>query len=134
MRVEEMFFIEAEAIGGSRGVAEGIAALQSFMQRYRYASYTCTAGTMDEFRQALMLQKRIEFWGEGIIYWDYKRLSLSVTRGYPGTNCPVSFRLNSIEGYCAPWFTLYFSKFEFNQNKAIVLNPDPSAAISDWEG
>lgn len=133
MRVEEMYFIEAEAIAGSRGVAEGIAALQSFMQTYRYASYTCTAGTMDEFRQALMLQKRIEFWGEGLIYWDYKRLNLSVTRGYPGTNCPVGFRLNSIEGYCAPWFTLYFSKYESNQNKAIVLNPDPSAAIPDWE-
>lgn len=133
MRVEEMYFIEAEAIAGSRGVAEGVAALQSFMQTYRYASYTCTAGTMDEFRQALMLQKRIEFWGEGIIYWDYKRLNLSVTRGYPGTNCPVGFRLNSIEGYCAPWFTLYFSKFESNQNKAIVLNPDPSAAIPEWE-
>ena len=85
MRVEEMYFIEAEAIAGSRGVAEGIAALQSFMQIYRYASYTCTAGTMDEFRQALMLQKRIEFWGEGLIYWDYKRLNLSVTRGYPVT-------------------------------------------------
>lgn len=133
MRVEEMYFIEAEAIAGSRGVAEGIAALQSFMQTYRYASYTCTAGTMDEFRQALMLQKRIEFWGEGLIYWDYKRLNLSVTRGYPGTNCPVGFRLNSIEGYCAPWFTLYFSKYESNQNKAIVLNPDPSAAIPEWE-
>ncbi|WP_373825643.1 RagB/SusD family nutrient uptake outer membrane protein [Bacteroides heparinolyticus] len=133
MRVEEMYFIEAEAIAGSRGVAEGVASLQSFMQTYRYASYTCTAGTMDEFRQALMLQKRIEFWGEGIIYWDYKRLNLSVTRGYPGTNCPVGFRLNSIEGYCAPWFTLYFSKFESNQNKAIVLNPDPSAAIPEWE-
>lgn len=133
MRVEEMYFIEAEAIAGSRGVAEGVAALQSFMQTYRYASYTCTAGTMDEFRQALMLQKRIEFWGEGLIYWDYKRLNLSVTRGYPGTNCPVGFRLNSIEGYCAPWFTLYFSKYESNQNKAIVLNPDPSAAIPDWE-
>lgn len=133
MRVEEMYFIEAEAIAGSRGVAEGIAALRSFMQTYRYASYTCTAGTMDEFRQALMLQKRIEFWGEGLIYWDYKRLNLSVTRGYPGTNCPVGFRLNSIEGYCAPWFTLYFSKYESNQNKAIVLNPDPSAAIPEWE-
>lgn len=133
MRVEEMYFIEAEAIAGSRGVAEGIAALRSFMQTFRYASYTCTAGTMDEFRQALMLQKRIEFWGEGLIYWDYKRLNLSVTRGYPGTNCPVGFRLNSIEGYCAPWFTLYFSKYESNQNKAIVLNPDPSAAIPDWE-
>ena len=37
---------------------------------------------MEDFRKELILQKRIEFWGEGIIYWDYKRLELSVTRGY----------------------------------------------------
>ena len=37
------------------------------------------------------LQKRIEFWGEGIIFWDYKRLELQVVRGQPGTNAPVSY-------------------------------------------
>ncbi len=132
MRVEEMYFIEAEALGGSQGAAQGAAALESFMKTYRYGSYTCTASTMDDFRKALMLQKRIEFWGEGIIFWDYKRLNLSVTRGYTGTNCPPGYRLNSIEGYCAPWFTIYFSKFESNLNKAIILNPDPSAAIPEW--
>ena len=52
---------------------------------------------MEDFRKELILQKRIEFWGEGIIYWDYKRLELSVTRGYSGTNCPVGYRMNSKE-------------------------------------
>ncbi len=132
MRVEEMYFIEAEALAGSQGVAAGVAALEQFMKTYRYPSYRCTAATMEEFRNELMLQKRIEFWGEGIIFWDYKRLELPVKRGYPGTNCPVGYRMNSIEGYCAPWFNLFFSKYESLQNKAIVLNPDPSAAIPDW--
>lgn len=82
------------------------------MKTYRYSSYQCTASTMEDFRKELILQKRIEFWGEGIIYWDYKRLELSVTRGYSGTNCPVGYRMNSKEGYCCPWFNLFFSKFE----------------------
>lgn len=132
MRVEEMYFIEAEAIGGSQGVSAGASALESFMKTYRYDSFTCTAATMEDFRKELILQKRIEFWGEGILYWDYKRLELSVTRGYPGTNCPVGYRMNSLEGYCVPWFNLFFSKFESINNQAIILNPDPSAIVEDW--
>lgn len=132
MRVEEMYFIEAEALAASQGVSTGVSALENFMKTYRYDSYKCTAVTLEDFRKALMLQKRIEFWGEGIIYWDYKRLELSVTRGYPGTNCPVGYRMNSIEGYCAPWFNLFFSKYESINNQGIILNPDPSAVIEDW--
>lgn len=87
---------------------------------------------MEDFRKELILQKRIEFWGEGIIYWDYKRLELSVTRGYSGTNCPVGYRMNSKEGYCCSWFNLFFSKFESINNQSIILNPDPSAIVEDW--
>lgn len=132
MRVEEMYFIEAEALAASQGVAAGVNALNSFMTTYRYPEYNCQATTLDDFRKELILQKRIEFWGEGIIFWDYKRLELPVKRGYPGTNAPVGYRMNSIEGYCAPWFNIFFSKFESLKNTAIVLNPDPSAVISDW--
>ena len=134
MRVEEMYFIEAEALAASQGVAAGVSALESFMKTYRYDSYKCSATTLADFRKELMLQKRIEFWGEGIIFWDYKRLELKVTRGYKDTNCPVGYRMNSIEGYCAPWFNIYFNKYETDQNKAIILNPDPSGVISDWTG
>lgn len=102
------------------------------MKTYRYSSYQCTASAMEDFRKELILQKRIEFWGEGIIYWDYKRLELPVTRGYLGTNCPVGYRMNSKEGYCCPWFNLFFSKFESINNQSIILNPDPSAIVEDW--
>lgn len=134
MRVEEMYFIEAEALAAGQGVAAGISALESFMKTYRYDSYKCKATSLADFRKELMLQKRIEFWGEGIIYWDYKRLELKVTRGYPGTNCHEGYRLNSLEGYCAPWFNIYFNQYEADQNKAIILNPDPSGVISNWTG
>lgn len=133
MRVEEMYFIKAEALAGSEGVASGVAALNSFMQTYRYPSYNCRATTLADFQRELILQKRIEFWGEGLLYWDYKRLNLSVTRGYKGTNCPIGYRMNSKQGYIAPWFNIYFVKSEVNNNLAVIQNPDPSSAVEDWK-
>lgn len=136
MRVEEMYFIEAEALAGSQGLAAGINALESFINQYRYTngSYRCAAADMESFRTALMLQKRIEFWGEGIVFWDYKRLELQIVKGYEGNNFPEEdYRLNSIKGYCAPWLIGYISTDEVIQNPAIILNPDCSD-IPFWTG
>lgn len=128
MRIEEMFFIEAEALAHSNGVGAGAAALTSFINTYRYTdgSYQCSATTLNDFTQELMLQKRIEFWGEGIIYFDYKRLKLPITRQYEGSNWPSSFQLNSKPGYVAGWLNYFIPDFEKERNPAIVLNPDPS--------
>lgn len=131
MRVEEMYFIKIEATAHTDGVAAGCAALQGFINAYRYTdgSYTCRVSTIDEFTKEMMVQKRIEFWGEGIVYFDYKRLNLAVTRGYEGTNYPEAYRLNSLAGYTAPWMNFYIPEREFNYNSAIVINPDCSAYV-----
>lgn len=135
MRVEEMYFIEAEALAGSQGLAAGISALESFVNTYRYknGSYTCDATTMKAFINALMIQKRIEFWGEGVVVWDYKRLNLQVLRGYDGTNFPDYYKINSIEGYCAPWLNAFIPTGEINSNPAMLPNPDGSDSIEEWE-
>ena len=89
--------------------------------------------TLREFQEEVIRQKRIEFWGEGIVFWDYKRLELRVERGYKGTNAPKGYRFNSIEGYCAPWMNIYISTYEELYNEAIIINPDPTLAIPEWE-
>ena len=38
--------------------------------------------------QGINAPKRIEFWGEGIIFWDYKRLELKVTPWIQGHELP----------------------------------------------
>jgi hypothetical protein len=103
-------------------------ALESFINTYRYTdgSFYCAAYTLDEFRQQLMLQKRIEFWGEGLMFWDYKRLALHVSRDYSDTNFLSTYQLHSVEGYCAPWFNAYIPTSEYGRNSAIVPNPDTS--------
>jgi len=136
MRVEEMYLIEAEAAGYAN-LEEGKRLLTEFM-RYRMTdgSYNCAGiASFEEFQREVIRQKRIEFWGEGIIYFDYKRLELGVTRGYAGTNFPGDYRLNA-EGV-APWWNFCISISEIQNNRAIPAganNPDPSELIQPWTG
>ena len=85
MRIEEMYLIEAEAAAW-QSLAEGKSLITSFMKQYRDPSYTCTAGTAEELIDEILLQKRIELWGEGQTVFDIKRLNKSVVRSYDGSN------------------------------------------------
>lgn len=128
IRVEEMYYILAEAKAHSESLAEGISVLEQFTNTWRYTdgSYVCTAADMDAFVREIIRQKRIEFWGEGIVYWDYKRLALGVSRKYEGSNHPSSYQHNSPDGVVARWWNFYIPSNEYQYNKAIKQNPDPS--------
>ena len=139
MRVEEMYFIEAEATAQAGDLAGGIRLLNEFMTSYRMmngATYDCTSksGTLEGFINELMLQKRIEFWGEGIVMFDMKRLDMSSKRGYVGTNAPSSYRLN-VEGR-APYWNFVITRGETQNNPVIATqnNPDPSGLVEPWKG
>jgi len=135
MRVEEMYLIEAEALAQTQGLGAGISKLESFVNTYRYTdgSYSCNPIDMDDFVQKVVEQKRIELWGEGLVYFDYKRLKMRVLRGYPDTNYPVGQRFNSIPGYIAPWMNYYITDNELTRNLGIEPNPDPSKSIEEWK-
>lgn len=138
MRVEEMYFIEAEATAQAGDIPGGIRLLNEFMNSYRMmngAVYDCSAkSTLKSFVNELMLQKRIEFWGEGIVMFDMKRLDMSSKRGYVGTNAPASYRLN-VDGR-APYWNLVIGRNEAQNNTAIANqnNPDPSGLVEPWKG
>lgn len=132
MRIEEMYFIKAEALAAARGTSAGIPVLESLVKT-RQPDYKCTSTGKRSFRNELMKQKRIEFWGEGIVFWDFKRLNIQVVRGYTGTNVPEAQRLNSVENYCAPWFTVFIMSSELGKNTALLPNPDPSGCVDPWE-
>ena len=132
MRVEEMYFDYFEAIAHTQSVAAAAQALQNFVNTYRYTddSYQCEATDMDSFIQALMVQRRIELWGEGLVMFDYKRLNLPVQRNYVGSNYEASYRLNSYSGYVAPWMNYMIPEDEKDRNPAVVLPPNPSGVIT----
>lgn len=136
MRIEEMYFIEAEALAYANGIGDGVSALESFMNTYRYkdGSYSCgTLAGIDEFVWKLLIQKRVEFWGEGLTYFDYKRLELPVTRGYSGTNHIEVQQFNSIAGYVAPWMNISIPQAEATRNLSIVYNPDPTTVSNEMK-
>ena len=133
MRVEEMYFIEIEAVLRTEGVAAAQKLLNDFMRTYRYQSYDCSYAASDvSFIQEMLLQKRIEFWGEGIMIYDYKRLNQGITRGYPGTNFPAVARFNTDER--SPQWNIVITRGEVQANPAIdgLNNPDPTSKLTPW--
>lgn len=128
MRVEEMYLIEAEGLAHSQGVSAGVRALEKYINKYRYDnnSYQCTAADIDKFTDEILRQRRIEFWGEGIVGYDYKRLEKAVVKKYDGSNHPESYQNNTLDGYVAPRFNLCFPQSsEMLYNSALKNNPDP---------
>lgn len=129
MRVEEMYFIEAEA-AEHVAAGTGVELLQKFMTSYRDPKYTFSGSdAIDE----IVFQKRVELWGEGQTFFDIKRLNMSVTRGYAGTNWQdVQCRLNT-NGRPA-WMNFVMVRSEANNNKALVANnnPDPTDCYDPW--
>lgn len=130
MRVEEMYLIEAEAIGVSQGVAAGVAKLNSFMQGYRQPDYNCTLSDLREFQLEVLKQMRIEFWGEGNAFPTAKRLKPGVIQNYEGTNVPVDTYKINCQGIKPNW-NLVIPIDEIDSNVALqgLNNPDPSNAI-----
>lgn len=131
MRVEEMYFIEAEA-EAHINAAKGKELLETFMKTYRDPKYTCKVSSTDDVVEEIVFQKRVELWGEGQTFFDIKRLNYSVTRGYPGTNWYDLTRLNT-KGRPA-WMNLVFVAYEGDRNQGVrgMNNPDPSDLYTPW--
>jgi hypothetical protein len=131
MRVEEMYLIEAEA-AAHINPAEGKELIESFMQTYRDPGYVCTPADVDGVVEEIVFQKRIELWGEGLTYFDVKRLNMSVTRGYPGTNFTEAACFNTT-GRPA-WMNFVIVQTEKNSNKAMMgyENPSPAGVYTPW--
>ena len=103
------------------------------MTQYRDPYYTCKATSVDDVVEEIVFQKRVELWGEGQTFFDIKRLNMSVTRGYAGTNWQdVQARLNT-NGRPA-WTNLVLVVTESNNNEALVgkNNPDPTDCYTPW--
>ena len=132
MRVEEMYFIKAEAEAHSNP-AIGIATLTDFMTKYRDPQYTTNATSKEDVIDEIIFQKRVELWGEGQLFFDYKRLNLSVNRGYEGTPFFDRLRLNT-NGRPA-WMNVVISVSEYQDNQAVNHwnNPDPSDLYTPWK-
>lgn len=134
MRVEEMYFIEAEATA-HLNPTEGLGLLKTFMKEVgqRNPNYNCMKTEKEDIIEEIVFQKRIELWGEGQTFFDVKRLNMPVVRGYEGTNHPVDERLNTTTR--PAWMNIVMVRTEQNNNHAVMgwNNPNPTGAYPLWE-
>lgn len=132
MRLEEMMLIEAEGLAMSGDTGGAISALEALVKT-RNPEYTCKASSPEAIQKEVYFQKRVELWGEGIIYFDAKRLGAGIHNGYAGTNVQGGYRFNC-EGV-APWWNWVIPQSEINGNPALkgFNNPNPSQAVKEWE-
>ena len=126
MRVEEMYFIEAEALA-HYSEAAAREKISSFMTSYRDPRYTIPAS--GDLVEEIIFQKRCEFWGEGIMFFDFKRLDMGIHNAYDGTNTPAGADFET-KGRCPGW-NYCIPLAEVQQNVALkgLNNPDPSSTL-----
>lgn len=100
LRSEEAHFVYAEALAHQGKLTEAVEVLTNLMT-IRDANYAFPHNlTKEEVIYEINLQKRIEFWGEGIEYLDNRRLNIPVNRLYQGTNHPTWLNVTGQESEC----------------------------------
>lgn len=81
MRAAEMALIEAEAYVRLNKQDKAIDAMKELMEK-RQPGWNKSKLTLDE----VLLQRRIELWGEGFAFFDLKRNNRGINRDYEGSN------------------------------------------------
>lgn len=125
MRIEEMYLIlaEAQAMGGD--AATGAQTLTSFISTYRDPSYTCAASTAEGVQDEVWKQRCVEFWGEGMGYFDYLRLRKAIDRRGAGFAPAQCFNIEPND----PILLFQIPQTEVEGNTQLgANNPEPSKA------
>ena len=91
MRVEEMYYILAEAQAMAGNPAQGLATLNNFTTSYRDPGYNQTASSAEAVQEAVWMQRRIELWGEGLSYYDLMRLRKGIDRRGSGVEAAYQY-------------------------------------------
>lgn len=123
MRAAEMYLIEAEAyarMGGKE--TEARAALNALRQNRETVAgnYVASTNTGVALIDEIMLNRRLELWGEGFRFYDLKRLNLPLSR--TGANHQVSLCIETaIAAGDVRWEWL-IPKQEMDSNPLMVQN------------
>ncbi len=94
MRAAEMYLIEAEAL--ARSNQSGAAQALFNLVKTRDASYTLSTKTGADLIEEIMVQRRVELWGEGFRWLDLKRLNLPMDRTGSNHSSSINNNLMSV--------------------------------------
>lgn len=106
MRIEEMYYILAEAQAMSGNVAAGKATLENFVKTYRDPRYAVQGTpTAEDLQELVYQQRRVEFFGEGLSWFDIMRLNKVLDRTNSNFPAAYSFYIeptSDVRVYCIP--------------------------------
>lgn len=123
MRIEEMYYILAEATAMNNG--DGASILNAFVQAYRNPSYNF-AGSGEAVQEECWMQRRVEFWGEGITTLDLLRLKKPFDRRGGGWEPTWCFNVQPDDNV----LIVPLPEREINGNKAVTeADNNPSASM-----
>jgi len=120
LRSSQLYYIEAEALARSGKEASAKEVLYEITIT-RDPSYVLSTNSGSALIQEIIVQKRIELWGEGYAWYDMKRLGVGLTRDYIGSNHPAFGKFNIPVGDNK--FIFQIPQAEIDANPLIVQNP-----------
>lgn len=115
MRAAEMVLIEAEALARQGNNSDAATVLGELMKN-RQPSWDKASVSVED----ILLQRRIELWGEGFAYFDLKRNNLGIDRNYKGSNHLAGY-LYTIPAFDPRW-TYQIPQSEMQENSHIQDN------------
>ncbi len=122
MRAGEMYLIEAEALARTPGQEAAAITVLETLIKARYPAYSAAGLTGGALINEILLQRRIEMWGEGLALFDIKRLKTGLNRlsgaGNHGTPSydPVTYTLPDQD----PKFLMRIPQTEIDASEALT--------------
>jgi hypothetical protein len=120
MRAAEMFLIQAEGQARSGNAAAAAKTLFDLVSR-RDAAYVQSTKTGADLLEEILVNRRVELWGEGFRFTDLKRMNLPLNRNGANHNPAVAVVFDIPAGDVQWEFLIPIR--EINANKAMVQNP-----------
>ncbi|MEO7048683.1 MAG: RagB/SusD family nutrient uptake outer membrane protein [Ferruginibacter sp.] len=122
MRASEMYLIEAEAKARIGGQDAAAATALFTLAKQRDANYVLSTNTGTALIDEIMIQRRVELWGEGFRFYDLKRLDLPLDRTNSNHNASIASVLNVSAGDKTWQFLIPQS--EINNTNGVVVQND----------
>lgn len=122
MRVAEMYLIEAEA--RARNGEDVLAAAALFtLAKARDASYVMSTNTGQALIDEIMIQRRVELWGEGFRFYDLKRTNSALDRTGGNHDGGLTGGLLTLPANDIKWEFVIPQAEINNTNGVVVQNP-----------
>ncbi|MBP5418897.1 MAG: RagB/SusD family nutrient uptake outer membrane protein [Bacteroidales bacterium] len=96
MRIEEMYLIEAEAL--ARQGKDATTVLNAFVKENRDPQFNAADYTGDDLINEIWRQRRIEFWGEGLNWFDVMRMGKGIDRRGAGFAVQYVYKIDANDG------------------------------------